>query len=184
MNVIHALLVLQAIEQTDPATAKILQDAAGRVQSMLVLYDRLYHAENLTAVSIKDYFPALINEIDRIIPRAIPVSVEHDFADIVLGPKLLAPLGIILNELLTNAFKHAFIGRKRGRILVEAKTDGDQIVFRVRDDGQGLPPAISPDSAGGFGMQLVEMLVEQINGTLEISSNEGAQFVIHFPIGG
>ncbi len=184
MNVIHALLVLQAIEQTDPATAKILQDAAGRVQSMLVLYDRLYHAENLTAVSIKDYFPALIDEIDRIIPRAIPVSVEHDFADIVLGPKLLAPLGIILNELLTNAFKHAFIGRTRGRILAEAKTDGDQIVFRVRDDGQGLPPAISPDSAGGFGMQLVEMLVEQINGTLEISSNEGAQFVIHFPIGG
>jgi PAS domain S-box-containing protein len=182
MNVIHALLVLQANEQSDPVAVRILQDAAGRVQSMLVLYDRLYRAEDLTSVSIKDYFPALINEIDRIIPRPIPVEVEHNFVDIVLGPKLLAPLGIILNELLTNAFKHAFIGRKQGRIEISAAQDGAQVILRVKDDGQGLTTATPPDMASGFGMQLVEMLVEQINGTLEISSNEGAQFVIRFAI--
>ena len=241
MNVIHALLTLQAAEQGDSHVAQILDDAAGRVHSMLLLYDRLYRGEDFCAVSLRDYFPVLIDEIDRIIPRKARVEVNYDFPAIALEPRQLAPLGIIVNELLTNAFKHAFAGRQRGVIEVTAWEDGDQLYLRVRDDGCGLPPnslaspppaselaaatspapaseyaatgppaapaatapptslaATAPPAApaatapltglsalpaGGFGMQLVEMLVEQLGGQLQVCNCGGAEFTFSFSRG-
>jgi len=108
---IGALLNMQANAQEDPAAKSVLFDAAGRVQSMSVLYDKLYRSEHVSSVSLKEYLPDLVYEIVGIFPHKKSVKVKTSVDDIVLDAKLLSVLGILVNELITNSMKYAFTGQ-------------------------------------------------------------------------
>ena len=120
MNTMVSLLSLQSETMEDWKAVAALEDAKSRLQIMSVLYDKLYRTENLREMSIKDYLPALVDEIIDVFPNKASVQIETRIDDFVLGVKLLSPLGIIVNELLTNAMKYAFIGRDDGLITVSA----------------------------------------------------------------
>jgi PAS domain S-box-containing protein len=181
MNTISSLLQLQ-MEVQENATARLaLQDAASRVQSMLILYDKLYRSENFSAVSIQEYFPALLDEVTSLFPHKDSVRIETQIENIFLAPKKLSPLGIILTELTTNAMKHAFPGRSDGVIAITAVKRGASVLIRFEDNGHGLPEAVTFANSSGFGMQLVEMLVKQIRGSISIERNRGTGFLLEFP---
>jgi two-component sensor histidine kinase len=171
MSTMAALLRLQSSAQKDQAAGTVLQNSASRLESMMVLYDKLYRSDNAFAISLKDYLPSLAEEIVAIVPGNASITLDNQVEDIVIGVKTLSVLGIIMNELITNSLKHAFAGRAEGRISLAAWRSDGRVCLRLEDDGVGLPASAGDSS--GFGMRLVEMLVRQIDGTLEIEAGGG-----------
>jgi PAS domain S-box-containing protein len=182
MNTIKGLLTLQLTAEDNPSAAASLRDAESRVQSMIMLYDRLYSTENFKELSVKEYLQPLTVEIVESFPNFAKVKIEIDIEDFVLNVQMLSPLGIIVNELLTNMMKYAFIGRDSGLIKVSALKKDKQVVVHVQDDGVGVPEHVSFENSTGFGLELVNMLVMQIGGSIRIERGEGTRFVLEFTV--
>ena len=180
MNVVYSLLLLQANAVNDVAAKGVLDDAAGRVQSMAVLYDKLYRSDIQHELSMKDFLPSLVEEILAVNPGAVPVKTDIRIDDIVVSAKILSSLGILINELITNSMKYAFKDMSGGMIRVSAAKKDNEITITYRDNGVGLPETVSLEASTGFGMQLITMLVRQIKGTVEITRDHGTGFVIRF----
>lgn len=182
MNTIKGLLYLQAGTTDEPVVIATLDDAARRVQSMMVLYDKLYQSVDYTNISISEYFPSLVDEIVSNFPNSDSVKIVKKIDDIALNAKKLQSLGIIINELLTNIMKYAFTGRNNGVITVSAVRNGERINMEIMDDGIGIPDSITFENPSGFGIQLVVMLVEQISGNIRIERGRGTKFILDFEI--
>ena len=180
MNSISSLLHLQMNAEKIPSARLAIQDAEARVRSMTVLYDKLYRSPNFNSVSIRDYFPPLLHEIIDLFHGDIPIELTTDFEDITLLPRQLSPLGLILNELATNAIKHAFVGRASGKLTVTATKKSNRISILFKDNGVGIPQTTSLENLHGFGMQLIGLLVKQIDGEVMIIRDHGTTFVIKF----
>ena len=182
MNTITSLLNLQVDFHKDEQVQMALQDAAARVKSMMVLYDKLYRSQDFKAVSLQEYIPSLLEEVVVLFPHRDLVRIETRIEPVVLPSKLLSTIGIFLNELTTNAMKYAFPNRRQGVIRVEAWKEGQRVTIRFADDGVGLPEAFRMDSADSFGMQLIEILVQQLKGTIEVDGRPGARFTLGFEV--
>ena len=180
MNTITSILSLQADLQEDLATQMALQDASGRVQSMMVLYDRLYRSQNFSTVSIQEYIPALMKEVIGLFPNRDRITIEAQVEPLVLPPNLLSSIGIILNELTTNAMKYAFPDHREGQITIQAAQKGRRITIIFADNGVGLPESFSLAGSSTFGMELIQILLQQIKGSIQIDNTRGARFVIEF----
>jgi PAS domain S-box-containing protein len=180
MSSMMSLLSLQSSTLKNPEAVAALLEARDRMRSMGVLYDKLYRSENLREMSIKAYLPALVDEIVGVFPNRGLVKVEKRIDDIILGVKVLSPLGIIVNELITNAMKHAFGGRDDGSISISASAKKDHLTLVIEDNGNGIPESVDIANSDGFGLQLVGMLTAQLDGTLRIERRKGARFVLEF----
>ncbi len=188
MNILFTLLSLEAENQREKNVKSILMASAGRIQSMQVLYDRLYCSDNTVVLSTKDYFPALVNRIIAIFPQKAAIQSEFAIDDITLTSRLLTPLGIIINELVTNSLKYAFSGMKEGSISLEIKkSDNNEINVYYHDNGKGFDHSKthktpSNDISRGFGLQIIDLLVRQINGTLMTEGGKGTYVRIVAPL--
>jgi len=183
MNTIGSLLSLQARQLTDPSAISALNDTGGRVKSLMTLYEKLYRSADFANVPVKDYLPALVDEILENFPNGRLVKVEKHIDEFLLEDKILQPLGIIINELLTNIMKYAFSGRTDGSISVSAtKTDG-HVAISLQDNGCGMPESVSFEHPSGFGLQLVHALTQQLNGTIRIERGNGTRIELGFDVG-
>ncbi len=180
MTTVASLLSLQSYNQHDTVSSGILKDAAGRVQSMMVLYENLYHSENFSELSMRTFLPPLVNRIMDLFNTRNPVRAEVQVDDFMLGEKILSPLGIIINELITNSMKYAFINIEGGIIRISATKAGVHVTMVYEDNGVGFPHEIDLETSTGFGMQLLKMLVQQIGGTIRLEKGNGVRFVIEF----
>jgi len=180
MNVIYGVLYLQSIKQSNPQLMQVLQDAAGRVNSMMVLYDKLYRSDNHSAVSSREYFTQIISEISGIFPDNNNLTIDTKIDDFIINQELLSPLGIIFNELITNSIKYAFVGKTDAKISITITNTDNNVTIDYSDNGTGLPDSFSIEKSAGFGMQLIDMLVKQIYASMKIEVNNGTRFVITF----
>jgi PAS domain S-box-containing protein len=181
MNTIASLLSLQANVLKDPVAIRALEDAKSRVKSMMVLYDKLYRASDSGVIPLHNYIPALLDEIISNFPNSSLVQVETRLQELVMDAKTLQPLGIILNELITNIMKYAFPERKRGRIRVTATRQPTGIQITVEDDGIGIPEHIDFDKSTGFGLQLVQALTVQLKASIRIERTAGTTVILDIP---
>ncbi len=182
MNTIKGLLYLQGSGLKDPSAAAALQDAENRVQSMMVLYDKLYSSHSYKEMSVRSYLEPLVSEIIANFPNRNIVSVKKNIGDFILGAKILFPIGIIVNELITNIMKYAFSGRNSGEINISAELKDNHAVIIIHDNGKGIPESINFESSTGFGLNLVGMLSSQIGGKVRIERGEGTKFIIEFDV--
>jgi two-component sensor histidine kinase len=182
MNNIASLLLIQSEAMQNREMKDILSDAAGRVHSMMVLYDRLYQSLHFQELPLKNYIPWLISEILQNFPDGGKVKVRYTLGDVILEVKKLQPLGIIINELITNIMKHAFSGIDDRGISVSASLDGGLVRVVVQDNGKGMPEGFNAEKSRGFGMKLVGMLAEQLGGRLLIERDGGTRFVLEFEV--
>ncbi len=190
MNTITGLLNLQADTMKDhPAAVNALNDAGNRVQSMSILYDKLYRSIEFKKMSIKEYFPTLIDEIVANFPNSKFVKVEKKIDDVMISAKILSSLGIIINELITNIMKYAFTGREEGLITVVASSIGagskpgsTRLRFEIKDNGIGIPESVDVENSTGFGFKLVSMLAKQIGGSIKVERNNGTKFILEFEV--
>ena len=178
MNTVYSLLSLQAQAQKDKEIQAILMNAAGRVQGMRLLYDKLYLSDNFHELGVRTFFPPLVEEILNVFSPDPPVTASLELEDFTLSAKILSPLAIILNELVTNSVKYAFVGRTDRRISLLARKPGSTITIVFEDNGIGLPESVNLEESMGFGMQLVGMLVQQIDGTIDIDRRVGTKYTI------
>ncbi|HQP48354.1 MAG TPA: PAS domain S-box protein [Spirochaetota bacterium] len=184
MSTIASLLSLQSGSVQNQRASAALHDAYNRVQSMALIYDRLYRSGNIDTLDVPLYLTELVDDIAgtyTIDPRQI--QVEKDISPVAIEVKNGLTLGIILNELVTNALKYAFPEQRKGRVAVVLRVINNEIAeLTVMDDGIGLPGDFDVDNPKGFGLLLVSVLVKQIDGTITVTGNSGAEFRIRFPV--
>ncbi|MBU1109896.1 MAG: MEDS domain-containing protein [Candidatus Riflebacteria bacterium] len=180
LQVVCSLLNLQAKKNVNPEVRAILESSRDRVFSMALVHKELYQSPDLTHVSFKHYLQSLLVEIAATYKQPhIKLSVE--MADIAMDLNVAIPCGLIVNELVSNCFKHAFPGERAGTIQVGLKRNQDFFVLTVTDNGVGYPPDTDFSGTSSLGLQLVNVLAKQINGTIEYSRAEGSCFCVTLP---
>jgi two-component sensor histidine kinase len=147
---------------------------------MMVLYDRLYRSGIYDEVPMAVFLPSLIEEILASFPNSGSVRVEHSLGDFALSSVQLLPLGIIVNELLTNIMKYAFAGRAGGLVRVSAALRDGRVIVILEDDGLGIPPGLDFKASPGFGLALVSLLTEQLKGSIRVERGSGTRIVLDF----
>ncbi len=178
MNTLQALVAMQAAEAANPDTVEALEDTKARVQSMAVLYDKLHSVGGTTRMSVRTYLEPLVESVLALFPAGSRVRADVRIDETELDTKSLSVIGTIVNELLTNAMKHAYPDSATGTITVRAHRTNDAFVLEVADDGVGLPAAERAGAGAGSGMNLVRLLVEQLHGTLHVESGGGTRFTL------
>ncbi|ORC32854.1 hypothetical protein B4O97_15485 [Marispirochaeta aestuarii] len=183
LNIVASLLNLQKNEfQTEVSARQSFDDMAKRIHSMAMIHDSLYNSGSLSSVTMSTYIRKLISELNASLGRPPLIRIDADLEDIQLNITSAVPCGILINELITNAIKHAFRDRSEGRIHVSLgkKTGTHTIVLTVKDNGSGLNPDFSLESSASLGMRLIQLLTSQLDGTLSYNSNQGATFSVEF----
>lgn len=179
---IQSLLSMQARLVEDPQAVAALQDSIGRIGSMRVLYEKLLDSGGGAEVRVGPWLESLAATIADVYPAPAGLRLEVEADDFYLSPKVLFPLGIVLNELATNALKHAFPPgvTDAPRLDVSLRREGERAELRVRDNGRGFPEGAAAGKPGGFGLSLVFMLAEQLGGEFRIGGASGVEASFRF----
>jgi two-component sensor histidine kinase len=184
LQIISSLLSLQGRKTHNPEALGFLQDAQNRVRSMALLHETLYRSGNLDKVSFPQYVKSICAHLARSCGSvAEGIHLRQDIADVALDIDQAIPAGLIISELVANAFKHAFPSRSEGEISVELQAAGEQhLVLRVSDNGVGFAAETRSQSSETLGLILVKNLSRQLDGQLSIASQQGTVFEIIFPM--
>jgi PAS domain S-box-containing protein len=186
MQIISSLLNLQSQYVKDEKTLELFRESQNRIRSMALIHERLYQSGNLARVPFGDYVQTLAFHLFRTFGVAEGrVDLRIDIRNVFLEVGTAIPCGLIINELVSNALKHAFPpgpkSRKANRITVSVNPlPPDRIVLRVEDNGVGLPKNLNPDTGRSLGLRIVKALVGQLEGTLEVKRSRGTVFSISF----
>jgi PAS domain S-box-containing protein len=184
MSTIQSLISLQAGLMREPSAVAALEDTGSRVQTMMILYDKLYRSVNFSRLSTLEYLPSLVDELLGNFPNLASIRVTKHIDDFMLDISQIQPLGILIGELLTNVMKYAFVGRNDGEVLVAASLEGSRATVVVQDNGRGFPDTVSFDNSTGFGLTLAKALAEQLGGSIRIERGNGTRMVIEFEVSG
>jgi PAS domain S-box-containing protein len=181
LQIISSLLFLQKDAITDPALQDSLEESRNRIASMALIHEELYRSGDLAKVDIKDYLERLAPKVVHSLRGQKSVGFALDLIQCLVPVDKAIPIGLIVNELLTNAVKHGLAGRNAGNIRVTLDRQDNLVRLVVEDDGPGLPPGFHPDTVRSLGMQLVVQLTRQLRGALSFGSGgQGAFFRLSF----
>ncbi len=182
LGIVSSLLDLQSAKMKDPNVIKAIQASQNRVYSMSMIHQKLYQGKNLAAIEMKDYFIDLSNHILDSYGAKDQVSLEYEMDTVELDVDTAIPLGLIVNELITNAFKYAFPNNRIGRIIIGFhKKDHQTIVLEVADDGVGRHNNAEIKGTG-FGTQLIKLLTRQLDGKIKRKDKNGTSVSIEFKL--
>lgn len=185
LAVISGLIQLQLYNTNDENVQQTLFDSQSRIQSMAMIHEQLYQSEDLSHIDFKTYIRQLTKTISgglNTSQKDINCTLNVDEETVGLNINQAVPFALILNELLTNAYKHAFKGRDRGTIEINLKEEEGLMTLLVHDDGVGLPADLDIETSSSLGMSLIETLIEQLEGTIKMQSDQGTDIYIEFPI--
>lgn len=181
LQVISSLLRLQATHIKDPLAQNAYQESHNRIRAMALLHSLLYESRDLSQIDFARYIKALMVHLFRsygVGPDRIALEINTDHVSLDMDTAI--PCGLIINELVSNSLKHAFPGDQRGEIRVEIRSEGDKYRLTVRDNGIGLPKDLDFRREESFGLQLINILGEQLEATTELRTNGGTEFVFTF----
>lgn len=182
LQIISSLLDKQVRKSSDDAVRKLVKEGQERIQSMALIHQNLYESEQLGGIDVKSYLQELSVNIQKSqVVTADKVQLELNVEDEKLDIDTAIPVGLILNELLTNSYKYAFAGNKKGKISVDFKKENDEYFLQVSDNGIGFTPEQAATKTKSLGLNLVNGLVRQLDGTVEwLKVIQGAAVVIRF----
>jgi two-component system CheB/CheR fusion protein len=181
LQVIASLLSLQSEHIADSKVLAMLEEMNNRVRSIAAIHEMLYGSADLSRIDFAGYLNTIAKDLTSFFSdRAGKVRVEVDAAPISLDITKAAPCGLIVNELMTNSFKHAFPDDRQGVITVTFRCPAEECVLEISDNGVGMPAKLDPRSATSMGLQLLGLLVQQLKGKLEIDRSSGTRFTITF----
>jgi two-component sensor histidine kinase len=182
LQVVSGLLYLQSKRMSDRNMIEMFNESSNRIQSMSLIHQKLYQSMDAATIDFGGYVRDLVSALLRSYGTdrsAVKVVLDIDRAG--LGMDAAVPCGLIINELVSNSFKHAFPGGRRGELqVVMRRHDGDGITLVVADDGVGLPQNLDFRNAESVGLQLVVTLVEQLRGTITLDRHTGTRFTVEF----
>lgn len=181
MQLISSFISLERDNLEDSKTDNALEKSMNRINTLALAHELLYRSENLNVINLKVYVERLVREIwsdlfdsnvllETTIPRDIPTNL--DFA---------IPLGLMLNEFITNAFRYAFPDHREGVVSIDIRLKDQTLVLLFRDNGVGMPSTVDPQSPDTLGLQLVSELLQQNGGTYILRRDEGTEWEIQIP---
>jgi PAS domain S-box-containing protein len=181
LQVISSLLFLQSTHLTDPKMLDILKESQSRVKSIALIHEKLYRSEDLTRIDFGEYAKDLVSDLFRAYGVGDSIAVRTKIENVSLEIDTAIPCGLIINELVSNVFKHAFPGGRRGHVDIELSPAGPRaFTLVVRDDGVGLPQGYDVDGGSSLGLKLVRDLTRQLDGDMQLEVGGGTMFRVAF----
>ena len=181
MQIISSLLSLQKHYTDDEEAIEVLIESQNRVKTMAMIHEKLYQSENFTHIHFDDYIERLVKDMFYsydIKPERIKLSL--DIEEVKLNIETAIPCGLIISELVSNSLKYAFPTRKKGEIHISLKQIGDKYELVIGEDGIGFPKNIDFKKTDSLGLQLVNSLVSQLDGSIKLDTSCGTEFTIIF----
>jgi two-component sensor histidine kinase/DNA-binding LacI/PurR family transcriptional regulator len=181
IGIISSIVSIEAGAASAPETRGALDKLGSRIAALGALYDTLYDSGGLDRIDLSTYLGRVVDSAaESLGSDARNIAFDRSIASRPIDLKRAVSLGLIVNELVTDSIKHAFPGGRTGRISVSLGCEGGRYRLRVSDDGIGLPPGFERAQAKGFGLNLVELLVKQLEGELSFESGEGTRVDLAF----
>jgi len=183
MQVISSLLSIQAEGVEDALYASLLNESQQRIKSMALIHETLYQSKDLLKIDFHEYISTLTTSLSRSysVP-GVPVHVAVNVEDVALDLETAVPCGLIINELVSNSLKHAFHDQdEMGIISIDFVSSGCLYELKISDNGCGLPAGFDINKNVSMGMEIVSILTSQLEGRLDVCSEDGAMFHLSFP---
>ncbi len=180
LQVISSMLLLQSNRVNDEKIRDVLEESRGRIAAIALVHQKLYMHNELAKVNISEYLHSLCETIATTSAyEARHVRTEVTLADPLLNIDLAILMGLMVNELVSNSFKHAFIDCPSPMINISLSSDSNGIMtLRVSDNGRGMPDSDAKQNPASFGLRLLDILVKQLNGRLDIIQDNGTHILI------
>jgi PAS domain S-box-containing protein len=184
LQIIYGLLYMTTRRTEDPETAGILTDMMMKIKTMAQIHTRLYESKQFDKINMAGQIQDQMSDLSRIYASSgLEIACIVEAEDIFLSVDQAIPCALLINEVLSNAFKHAFPGRKNGTISISFHQTNGNIHIRIEDNGCGIPKDVDMYQTASLGMKLIRSLVTQLEGTLAIeSSDRGSSITIDFPL--
>lgn len=175
LQIVISLLRMQSAELKSEESKVQFAEAINRIMAMSLIHQKLYGEKELSKVNLKSYLDELISEIVDIFPGQDRVEVKLETQQNAMNLDTIVPLGLLINELISNSFKHAFQGKEDGKISLKIREHEGTFELEYSDDGQWIEPE---EGNGSFGLELVEILTDQLNGEKKVTVGNGTHY--HF----
>jgi PAS domain S-box-containing protein len=184
LQIVSSMLNLQVDQLADPEALALFKESQTRVRSIALFHEKLYQSKDLARVDIADYLKGLATDLFAtygVNPDEIALDLDTD--DVPIGVDAAISCGLIVNELVSNALKHAFPDGRTGTVRVALHQDGDAVMLEVSDDGVGIPEGLDFRNPSTLGLKLVCILTEQVRGSIALERQPGTRFLIGFGLG-
>ncbi|MBT8305990.1 MAG: histidine kinase, partial [Maribacter sp.] len=179
LEIVSSLLALQSAEIKDPQVADAMQKSQYRIQSMSMVHQKLYQEKSLSSIEMKSYFQDLANYIIDVFDAQERIDVVVEMDEIELDVDTAIPIGLIVNELLTNSMKYAFPENGNGLLKIELNKQDSQLMLTVSDNGIGKSNNIA-NVGTGFGTKLIQLLTQQLEGKMNLDVKNGTLVSFEF----
>lgn len=181
LTLIVALLEINSAHEKDDLVKKYFNEIRNRISALALIYDKLYRSEVFNLINLKEYIAALTNSLQQSFLQGRRDLVELDVDEVYVDNKVAVPLALLINELLSNSFLHAFPKTEFPRLNLSFKRESEQILrLSVSDNGPGLPEQIDLLKGRTFGFKLISLFARQLKGKLNVSSNAGLHIEVVF----
>jgi len=184
LQVIISLLNMQArLFSYDHQFKNALVESQNRIRSMALAHEKLYKADSIAHVEISSYISDLVDYVTRIYGTPDKkISIHKSIDKIHMDMDLVVPLGLLINEIVTNSYKHAFVGREQGNISIsfESHENENANVLVVKDDGIGMPDDLDVDELSSVGYRIIKILSQQLSATMDVSNSNGTCYKLVF----
>jgi two-component sensor histidine kinase len=181
MSVVSSLLRLQSSRVEDEHYRAMFNDSISRIKTMASIHEKLYQSEDLSKIIFSDYIKDTVNNIYKSYSPGSNIKLVTDIQEITLRISAATPCGLIVNELITNSMKYAFPEGREGEIRVSLQiNEKGEIELKVADNGVGMPEGLDFENSDSLGLTLVNALVGQLQGNIELSGEKGTEYKITF----
>jgi two-component sensor histidine kinase len=182
LQIVSSLLNLQSSAVDDQGTRVVFQESKDRIRSMALVHQQLYQSRDLARIDAVEYLHSLASNLFRsygIDTNLIRLRIEMD--QLELGVDTAIPCGLLINELVSNALKHAFPDGRPGEVRIELRArENGELLLRLSDDGIGFPAELDYRRTTTLGLRLVNTLIEQLGGTIQLNAGPGTAFEVRF----
>jgi len=183
LQVITSLFNLQVRTLPEGEVRAVLKEGANRVRAMALVHEKLYKSENLSSIVLADYIRDLCHQLNVAVVDARSIKIIHEVESIEIGLEKAIPLGLLLNELISNSLKHAFPKERKGEIKIKVYRDQSEpgtLVVEVLDNGVGFAEHLDVQSMPTLGLKLVTSLAAQLDGVVSMETDRGARTILTF----
>ena len=180
LQIILSILNLQYSHISDTKTLDLLRDIRSRIKAMSFVHELLYQANDFSKINFSEYIGSISTNLVYSYTQEKEIELKLDVGNVFLDLDRAIPCGLIINELLTNALKYAFINQEDGEITIVLKQTQDKISLIIADNGVGFPATIDYRNTESLGMQLVVTLIQQLRGEIVLDNTSGARYTITF----
>ncbi|MFO7447492.1 MAG: PAS domain S-box protein [Ignavibacteriaceae bacterium] len=183
MQIIYSLLNLQSNTITDSKSLDAFKESQNRIRTMALIHEKLYQSKELSKIDLSAYVKELVFYlVGSYILDTDRIKVKFEIADVEVSIDVAISLGLIINELVTNSLKYAFPDNMKGELNIILQIHNSRLYrLTISDDGIGMPDGVNLSNSTSLGLQLVNTLVEQLNGQINLNTQHGTSFILTFP---